>query len=250
VDADGAKWASEGLFLDPGIPEVREHIVMVVTEIVSSYDVDGIHLDYIRYPGKTWGYSEAALERYYRHAGSRKKPSPGDPRWLDWRRDQVTELVRMLHGRIVETKPGVKLTAATVPWGDCPDEFRGASPYAKVCQNWEAWLREGLLDANIPMNYRIETSSHAAGQFRKWLDAFKKWGGGRPVYVGIAVYSNQIADTLKQIEAVRKAEHEGFVLFSFNQSDKRTALVEALRNGPCSARVPAPRKGTPLQKET
>ena len=246
-DFNGDVRASEGLYLDPGNPEARKHIVNVVGEIASRYDVDGIHLDYIRYPGKTWGYSDTALKRYYAYSGTVKKPKPGDPRWLNWRRDQVTALVRMIRERLREVRPGAKLTAATVPWGDCPSKFSASLPYGKVCQDWKKWLREGLLDANIPMNYRIETSAKEAMEFRKWLGAFKKWGGGQPVYVGIAAYSNRVADTLKQIEAVRGANHEGFVLFSFNQSEKRTALVDALRLGPCSARVPAPGGTSGLQ---
>ncbi len=237
----GAARASDGVYVDPGVPEAREHFADVAAEVASKYNVDGIHLDYIRYPGKDWGYSDAALARYYAYSGTNAKPKPGDPRWLRWRRDQVTEMVRLVRARVHAVKPNVVLTAATIPWGDCPEGFDAASPYTKVCQDWKSWLSDGLLDANVPMNYKVETSQKAAREFRNWLTGFKKWSGGKPVYVGIAVYLNQVKDVAKQIEAVRKAHHDGFVLFSFNQSAKRTALVNALRTGPCSASVPTPK---------
>ena len=238
--ASGAVRASEGIYVDPGVPEARDHFASVVAEVASRYDVDGIHLDYIRYPGREWGYSDAALSRYYAQAGSTTRPKPDDPKWLRWRRDQVTEMVKMVRERVRAAKPNVRLSAATIAWGDRPASFYASSPYAKVCQDWRSWLANGLLDANVPMNYKVETSSNAAREFRNWLSGFEKWSAGKPVYVGIAVYSNEVADTVKQIEAVRKARHDGFVLFSFNQSARRAALVNALKKGPCSASAPVP----------
>ncbi|HEY3297564.1 MAG TPA: family 10 glycosylhydrolase, partial [Armatimonadota bacterium] len=60
-DDKGALYSEEGLFLDPGVPAVREHIVKIVADLVGKYDVDGVMLDYIRYPGKNWGYNDIAV---------------------------------------------------------------------------------------------------------------------------------------------------------------------------------------------
>lgn len=234
-DNKGTQRASEGLYLDPGIPEAREYIASIAEEIARNYDVDGIHLDYIRYPGKNWGYSETALSRYYGGPSNGRRPDPGDAKWLQWRRDQVTELVKLVRAKVKVAKPGVKLTAATIPWGDCGADYRATSPYMQVCQDWRLWIENGLIDANIPMNYKSESNAKLAQQFRNWLGGFRRWNGGRPVYVGLDIHNNQPQDIVQQIAAVRKAGHEGFVLFSFNQSAKRTALVETLRSGPCSA---------------
>ena len=225
----GENRASEGIYLDPGIPEVREYITKVIEDIAKRYDVDGIHLDYIRYPGNDWGYSETALQRYYNDTCSSTKPKPEDSKWLNWRRSQVTELLRQLNTKVHTLKPNVKVTAATIPWGDCPGSFCNSAPYTKVCQDWMQWLSDGLLDANIPMNYRDENKPKMAQQFRYWLDGFSKWGGGRPVYVGIDVSTNEPKNVIQQIKAVRKANLQGYVLFSFNASPRRDALVNALK---------------------
>lgn len=238
----GETYASEGVYLDPGIPEAREYITQVIEDIANRYNVDGIHLDYIRYPGNEWGYSSTALLRYYSETGEKTKPKPTDAKWLDWRRDQVTILLRQIRTKVTAVKPQAKITAATIPWGDCPDSFSNSAPYTKVCQDWRQWLCEGLLDANIPMNYRVESKPKMAQQFRIWLDGFSRWSGGRPVFVGIDVSTNEPKHVIQQIEAVRKANLQGFVMFSFNASARRDALVNALKSSNCSAVAPA--KGT------
>ena len=228
-DRDGAARATEGLYLDPGIPEAREYIASVIEEIARNYDVDGIHLDYIRYPGREWGYSTPALKAYCLALGKGGCPEPGDPKWLQWKRDQVTELVRLVRRKVKAVKPNVLLSASTVPWGDCPREFAAGTPYALLCQDWRKWAVEGLIDANCPMNYKDEGNAKTARQFRNWLVGFSRWSGGKPVYVGIGVHVNQIAQVMRQIEAVRKAKLDGFVLFAFNQTNRRDALVNALK---------------------
>lgn len=229
--SDGQSRASEGLYIDPGVPQAREHIAEVVTDIAKRYDIDGIHLDYIRYPGSAWGYSGAALSRYYAETGASGKPAPTDAKWLQWRRDQVTRLVSMISRQVRAVKPNILLSAATIPWGDCPADYRSSSPYAVVCQDWKQWLVDGLLDANVPMNYKTESSARAAKQFRNWLDGFKRWDGGRKVYVGIDVNSNDLTGIRQQMEAVRKAGLGGVVWFSFNATQRRAQLVKALGNG-------------------
>ncbi len=227
-DFDGNTRASEGLYLDPGIPEARNYVASVAEEIVRKYKVDGIHLDYIRYPGKKWGYSTLALERYYRDSGATKKPSPEDPEWLQWRREKVTDLVRLVRKKVRAVRPNVLISASTIAWGDCPANWTDSSPYVLVCQDWKRWMAEDLIDANCPMNYKVEKNPKNAKEFRNWLAGFKRWSSGKPTYVGISLHDNQIADVASQIEAVRKYGLQGFVLFSFNQSSQREVVVNAL----------------------
>lgn len=226
--AAGELRGGEGYYTDPGIPAVRKHNAAVAEEIARKYDVDGIHLDYIRYPGKEFGYSDAALARYYAETGAKQKPDPTDAKWLDWRRKQVTEQVRLIREKVKAVNPEITLSAATIAWGDCPGDFCSATPYIKVCQDWCQWLKDGLLDANVPMNYRAEGKREHAAQFRIWLAGLKKWSGGKPVYVGINIHLNKPAEVVRQIKAARKAGHQGFVLFDFNDDNARAAVVKAL----------------------
>lgn len=228
VDYGGHSRASDGMFLDPGVPEAREYTASLVADIAKRYDIDGIHLDYIRYPGKEWGYSPTALARYRAETGASGKPKPEDRKWLRWRAEKVTEMLGLIRKRVRAVKPNVVISAATVTWGDCCPSFSENLACKLTCQDWNDWLDTGLLDANVPMNYRSESSSKSAAQFRAWLNGFKKWNGGRPTYVGLDVHNNNSAGIVRQIEAVRKAGLQGYVLFSFNESALRNATVAAL----------------------
>jgi tetratricopeptide (TPR) repeat protein len=132
-----------------------------------------------------------------------------------------------------EVKPKVVISAATIAWGDCKPTFGENLTCKLTCQNWDNWLDDGLLDANIPMNYRSESSGKSSAQFRNWLKGFRRWNGGRPTYVGLDMHNNSPSGIMRQIAAVRKAGLEGYVLFSFNQFPLRDSMVAALakRNG-------------------
>src|SRR4029078_10893823 len=76
--------------------------------------------------------------------------------WLQFRRDQVTSFVRELYVTVNSLKPAVKFSAATIAWGNGPTSgaaWLNAAPYASVLQDWKAWLEEGILDMNVPMDY-------------------------------------------------------------------------------------------------
>lgn len=227
----GRNWAGEGIYLDPGVPEAREYIASVFEDIVKRYNVDGIQYDYVRYPGSRWGYSEAALKHYYADTGATAPPPTNDSKWLAWRRDQVTALVKLCHDKIKAAAPNVVISASTICSGSSPKEWEKTSPYSSVLQDWYKWMKQGLIDVNIPMNYRTESKATQAKQYRDWIVASERWSGGRPVYQGIFLDENTAPDALKQIDAERKAGQEGFVLFSFNAGKRRDSIVDVLGAG-------------------
>lgn len=231
VSDAGKNYSGEGMYLDPGVPEAREYIASVFEDIAKRYNIDGIQYDYVRYPGKNWGYSEAALKRYYAETGATQKPDKDDPKWAQWRRDQVTALVKLAHDKIKAANPKVQISASTICYGGSPTVWEKTTPYADVMQDWYLWMREGWIDINIPMNYRTEKRASQAKAFRQWIENSENWNGGRVVYQGIYSDENPIADVLKQIEATRKAGQEGFVLFAFNASKRRAAMIEPLGAG-------------------
>lgn len=228
ISYDGKTEAAEGVFLDPGIPEYREHFARVCEDIVKHYAVDGIHYDYVRYPGQDWGYSEIALKRYYAETGAAEKPKPDDPKWLQWKRDQVTAMVKLVHDRVKAINPNVKIQASTIPWGDCPQDFKDATPYREVCQDWRSWMEQGLIDENCPMVYSREGQESGAKYFRGWVDGTKRWSYGRSVYIGMSATWNTPEQMMQQIDAARKGGLQGFLLFSFDKSKSRDARAEGL----------------------
>jgi len=229
-NASGETKASEGLYLDPGIPEVQDYIVNICMDIVKNYDVDGIHLDYIRYPGPEFGYAPAAIVAFNSEKYRSGTPSNSDLVWKQWRRDQVTKVVRKIYQQVNLHKPKVKVTAATIPWGDCSSSFSNTSPYVQVYQDWRAWMEEGILDANIPMNYKDESRPKNAQQYRNWIEGCRRWQYNRHVYCGLN-FSQSVSMVLQQLDASRKREMNGMVGFAFNQSDARIKLVAALKYG-------------------
>ena len=228
--ASGDLNASEGLFLDPGVSEVQDYTYNVIMDVVMNYDIDGIHLDYVRYPGEGFGYAPPAVERFNIENGRSGIPSKSDPVWKQWRRDQITALVRRIYKGINSVKPNVKVTAATVPWGDCASSFSSTAAYTKVYQDWCTWMQEGIIDANIPMNYKKEANAKNAREYRNWINGFKRWQYNRHVYNGLD-FLQQPELVARQIEAARKRGLIGMVGFSFNQAEDRIKLVRTLRNG-------------------
>ncbi|NLN78413.1 MAG: family 10 glycosylhydrolase [Armatimonadetes bacterium] len=226
LSKDGKNWAGEGIYLDPGVPAAREYIVSVFEDIAKRYNVDGIHYDYVRYPGNQWGYSDAALKQYYADTGAKAKPAVDDPKWLQWKRDQVTALVKLSKEKIKAANPKIAISAATICWGGVPNDFTKTSPYVSVSQDWRMWMEKGLIDINIPMNYKTEDKYGKA--FRLWADAAGKWSAGGLVYQGLGAEYQSPENIVTQIKYCRSIGQKGFLLFSFNQGKRRDALVPVL----------------------
>src|SRR4029079_18113900 len=103
---DGEAWAgydAAGMYyLDPGNPAVQAYTTDVYLNVLRNYDVDGIHLDQVRYyegDALRWGYNPTSVERFNAEFGRdpSTQPAPEDPAWIAWRRDQVTALVRRIY---------------------------------------------------------------------------------------------------------------------------------------------------------
>jgi uncharacterized lipoprotein YddW (UPF0748 family) len=142
--------ASWYAFLDPGLPEVRRHLAEVFGEVARRYPVDGIHLDYVRYPtgdggeeAGDWAYSPRVLADFRKHYGV--MPSRDNPQWRQYRRDQVTAAVRAISQSVRAARPGIEISAAVLADPERARNLAGQSP--------RQWLEEGLLDAILPMAY-------------------------------------------------------------------------------------------------
>ncbi len=124
--------AGEDAVMNPEDPRTADYIASICEEIARRYDVDGIHLDYIRYH-ESW-----------KHSGSRQQA-----------RENITNIVRAIHQKVKGLKPWVKLSCS--PLGKFDDLTRypsgGWNAYNKVCQDAQGWLRDGLMDQLYPMMY-------------------------------------------------------------------------------------------------
>lgn len=171
---DGAWLQGSDAWLDPAIPAAADHMANGVISLVKNYPVDGVQLDRIRYPdGGNWGYDPKTVARYRAETGTRGTPAASDPRWQNWKREQVTALVRRVALGVKAVRPNIWVTAATITYGPPPaagdmDAFRKTRTYADVLQDWPTWMRAGLLDLNVLMNYKRD----AVGEQGAWLDGW------------------------------------------------------------------------------
>ena len=139
------KHINRSWYLDPGNPETAQYLAGIVREIVTNYDIDGIHFDYIRYPDQAMKFPDQDTYRKY----GNKQPIK------DWRRDNITRIVRTCYQTVKSLKPWVKVSSS--PIGKYNDTQRytskGWNAYAIVCQDAQRWLKEGIHDALFPMMY-------------------------------------------------------------------------------------------------
>jgi uncharacterized lipoprotein YddW (UPF0748 family) len=220
-NASGGISLGSSRFLDPGIPEVIDYTVNVAVEVVKKYDVDGIHYDYIRYPDQEWGYNPTSINRFNRLYGRGGTPSVSNPDWCQFRRDQVTALVRKTYVRIKAIKPHVRVSVAATTWGTYPGDFTQASPYWQVYQDWRGWMEEGILDMNCPMNYKRENVANQAADYRLWMDFAGSAKYGRHCLTGQAAYLHSISDSITQLSvACNHPTLDGTVIFSYATTNK------------------------------
>ena len=155
------KHIGEDGYMDPEQPQTGDYLAKVCQEIVSRYDVDGIHLDYIRYP-ETW-----------RIKVSRSKG-----------REYITDIVRKIHRAVKKEKPWVKMSCSPIGKHDDLRRYRAGGWNARtaVCQDAQAWLRDGLMDALFPMMYFKDN------QFFPFAIDWQEQRYGRTVVPGLGIY--------------------------------------------------------------
>lgn len=194
--------------LDLANPAAVNYYVDGIASIARQYDIDGIHLDYIRYPDHSsttthsdWGYSEVSLNRFRAATGRTDTPVPADAQFSAWRRDQVTNYVRKIYLTLYGIDPTLRLSHSGIVYGSGPRTAGGwerTRTYAEVYQDWKGWLAEGIMDLTIAMNYKREERPDQSVMFEEWNEALADWQAGRQSAVGPALYLNTVENSLSQ----------------------------------------------------
>jgi len=215
VDSSGQPQAFNNsyTFLSPGIPGVQDHIVAVVVDIAKNYPVDGIHFDYIRYPGPQYSHDSWTLEAF----DKAKEDIPGLI-WGNFQRDLLSSLVAKAYGAIVTTAPSIKVTSAV--WGIYKDEFKwgGTSQgYYDYYQDSHAWVASGSMDAICPMIYWPLTDPKGGWtDFATLADHHLAGAGSRHVYLGMKSDQPAFEEIEAEINYVREMPAPGFVMFAYS----------------------------------
>lgn len=226
---DGAEVQDNGTFtfMDPGNPAAAEYMVKGVTSIAKNYDVDGMNLDFIRYPDYSlssaageWGYSDTALARFRALTGRTDTPVPSDPQWSQWRRDQVSNIVRRIYLGMAEAKPKARLSIDGIVYehgpSATPGGWEGTRTYKEVMQDWRSWLDEGILDTVVAMNYKRELNPDHVNMYREWNEYLKDHQYGRQNVVGPAIYLNTIPNSVIQAREALKPSAAGNTLIGWS----------------------------------
>jgi uncharacterized lipoprotein YddW (UPF0748 family) len=221
--------------LDMGSPDAQEYIVKIVRELVGKYPIDGITWDDeidgveydpigIGYPAKsTATYTRSGLARYCINTGySGATPVPTNSAYGDYRRRFKNELLARCQAEIqsIKTNPRqpVRHTAAVMAYGGPPSDCTFTKEEAYLYySDWPTMLKNGWLDAAIPMNYKAHTNSTNAKLYTDYCDrAFSCWRYSRHIYMGLGAYLNTKSNTLVQLKyAYYTNGYNGAVTYSY-----------------------------------
>jgi len=211
----------EGLYLSPIPAGAVDYAVEIISDLTARYAIDGVHLDYARYPNDDFDYSREALAAFaaeviptlpaadevrLRRLASAQPLAYVDAfpdRWRDYRRERLTALVRRLGDAVRTRRPDALVTAAVHP--DASDAA------TRRLQDWRAWLADGSVDVVCPMAYAADVPA-----FTALLASALAGAGERPLWAGIGAYRLTSKQTIESILAARRAGADGIVLFSYD----------------------------------
>ena len=224
------KTAKNGeMFMIPGKPQTAEYIAGICKEIAENYDIDGISLDYIRYPESIYNFSDDEL--YPRSSGLSK---------AEWRRDNITRIVRSVHDAVKPIKPWVKLSSS--PIGKYGDTRRykagGWNCYSAVYQDPKLWLRENYQDLLFPMMY------FTGNNFYPFLFDWAENSYGHPVIPGLGIYFLDPREgkwSLNEVRAeMHTARNSGIGGMAFYRGEFLTNNVKGIYDATCDEFFPYP----------
>jgi uncharacterized lipoprotein YddW (UPF0748 family) len=226
----GYLWAS------PAAAIVRSHIVLVATDLATRYDIDGLHLDNVRYSGSNYSSDPSTLQAFTNALSI--SPTLTFAAWQpDFQRAQVSNLVAQIYSATTAIKPDLWVSAAVWPFY--------SSGYNSYFQDSKGWLAAGSVDANMPMLYAGSLVTDVAAWTATAQD-FVNAAHDRYVIPGIGVLDSNDAcvsfDQLQaRIDAARAMGAPGVVFFSYS-SLVSCGYLNSLASGPFAtpASVPKP----------
>lgn len=199
VDPEGTvqRLNSHYVWLSPTHPEVPGYLQGLFLELLARYKVDGIHLDYFRYPGPGFSYDAPSVVRFSLHNNG-CSPSEAPEAWDEWRRSALTRLLATLHGALQARWPHVVISSAVIA-----DINNGRQLFF---QDSHRWLALGIVDVIFPMIYTPDTTL-----FRRLTAEHLGDSKGKFVCPGIDATANWHA----QVDIARRLGAPGFALFSY-----------------------------------
>ena len=217
-DKDGNRQALTSFYVsvNPCLPAVRDYLVSVFEEIVANYDVDGLHMDYIRFPNERPERGAPALPDYPRdaetlalyQAASGKAPDDDADAWNQWRTDQVTQLVADIQQMMRRVKPKTALSASVGA------DYEGSLRHFR---DDRGWARDRLLDFAVLMNYTDDPA-----QFAERTESWMSEAPPIPIVPGLWFGRHRDQSTDQAIGAVHlqievaRSKTDNYCVFSYS----------------------------------
>ena len=213
-----------GYFIDPANPEVIDFLTKLILEICAKYDIDGVNLDYVRYPlsakasssnyeASNWGYTPYAREEFKKIYGvdpvDIKANTSMWNKWDNYRQERITKYVANIKDALKDR--GIVLSAVAFP------DYKSSLETKQ--QNWQRWSAYNYVDALTPL---ILTADYNLAD--SMLNEFKrKTSSKTKIYPGLFVsfMEGESEDLLKQIHIIRNQNLDGIVLFDWAHMDKK-----------------------------
>ncbi|MCA0445515.1 MAG: family 10 glycosylhydrolase [Bacteroidetes bacterium] len=200
-------------FLDPGIPDVRLYLAKVAADLVKKYPVDGVQLDFIRYPTTPFN--------------DKKTVSSFKPKKMetdDWRRQNISETVKQIRDAIKAIRPGIEFSAAPLGIWKSIKGAAGLESYRQVYQDSFGWVRDGLVDVIMPQiywpagNIPDGTGAKSSPDFNALTENWVNYCNPVPVIPGIALYKKPVFDQTEDlVRFALKAGAKGVAFYSWSQ---------------------------------
>ncbi|VAX16045.1 COG1649 predicted glycoside hydrolase [hydrothermal vent metagenome] len=193
---------SISFWLNPGLPEVRQYLVDLIDELVRNYDIDGVQLDFIRYPKEP--IDDLDVYALY-----------GNGENIDnWRRKNITTFINTLSSTIKSTKPFIKLGVTPIGIYENLATARGLEGRNDVFQDSREWLENGAIDYIVPQVYwNIKDNPRYEDLVHDWVNS----SYGKNVIIGIAAYKKSVAKEInEEIEIARMNNSSGVAFFRYS----------------------------------
>jgi uncharacterized lipoprotein YddW (UPF0748 family) len=212
-------------WIDFGYPEARTYTFNVVKDILTNYEIDGLHFDFLRYPGETFDDEES-----YKLYGSKSVKE-------DWRRNNINIFLKSVKDLVVQIKPYVKVGAAPIGIYKNTKNIYGLSSYENLFQDTKYWLDNNLVDYIAPQTYwDIRVSKRDPG-FGLTVKEWNRLKNNKSIYPGIGLWRKSVQNELReQIDICRKEQMEGFSIYRYTSIDETPILKKLF---PLPAQIPA-----------
>jgi len=221
---DLRKMGVSGKYLEPAHPEVKKYCHRIIKELAINYNLDGIHLDYIRYPGPMFGYSKRnrdhfkKINKYEPNRIQHKKKLKGgynknELNWIKYRQKEIDSLVYSIRKELSKREQELKLSAAVKP-----GIYKAKLYYL---QNWQKWINNNWVDFVVPMNYYKQRS-----MFYRITNEIKRNNNKEKIWMGVGTYNQKVIETDRQVRLIKNSSFSGIIFFSYQSVRKKDIYIK------------------------